>query len=50
MISTLVIAVPSLAAYHYFRERTNLFGDMLEKEVTDLVVEWLMAKECAHAD
>ncbi len=46
----LVIAVPSLAAYHYFRERTNLFGDMLEKEVTDLVVEWLMEKEPERAD
>jgi len=46
----LVIAVPSLAAYHYFRERTNLFGDMLEKEVTDLVVAWLMAKENARAN
>jgi len=46
----LVIAVPSLAAFHYFKERTNLFGDMLEKEVTDLVIEWLMAKEQPGAD
>jgi len=41
----LVIAVPSLAGYHYFRQRTNLYGDLLEKEVTDLVVEWMMKKE-----
>jgi len=46
----LCIAVPSLAAYHWFRERTNLYGDMLEKEVTDLVAAWLMAKEQPHAD
>lgn len=46
----LVIAVPSLAAFHYFRERTNLYGDLLEKEVTDLVIECLMKKEPGHAD
>jgi biopolymer transport protein ExbB len=46
----LVIAVPSLAAYHWFRERTNLYGDMLEKEVTDLVIAWLMTKEQPRAD
>jgi len=46
----LCIAVPALAAFHWFKERTNLYGDMLEKEVTDLVVEWLMAKEAPRAD
>ena len=46
----LVIAVPSLAMFHYFRERTNLYGDMLDREVTDLVVEWLMKKEPDRAE
>ncbi len=41
----LVIAVPALGFYHYFKDRTNLYGDMLEQEVTDLMTSWLMKKE-----
>ena len=61
----LVIAVPSLALYHYFRSRVSLFGSMLEEEASDLITSWYLeggstssesgvastsAGEAAHAD
>jgi len=36
----LAIAVPALALYHYFKARTNLFGVMLEEEVSQLLSDW----------
>lgn len=38
----LVIAVPSLAAYHYFRIRTNSFALLLEERVNELINDWFM--------
>ena len=40
----LMIAIPALFAYHFFKSRTNLFGVMLEEEVTQLTSRWLMRK------
>ncbi|MBN2414178.1 MotA/TolQ/ExbB proton channel family protein [candidate division KSB1 bacterium] len=41
----LVIAVPSLAAYHYFRTRINIFALILEEEVNELILNLFMKKE-----
>jgi len=41
----LVIAVPSLAAYHYFRTRINILALTLEEKVNELILEWFMKKE-----
>ncbi len=41
----LVIAVPSLAAYHYFRTRVNIFALILEEEINELVLNLFMKKE-----
>ena len=38
----LVIAVPALALYHYFRSRISLFGSMLEEEASDLITSWYL--------
>lgn len=46
----LIIAVPSLAAYHYYRTKTNMFALNLEKQVNDLILEWFMKKELPHAN
>jgi biopolymer transport protein ExbB len=48
LITTIVglaIAMPALAAYHYFKTQTNKLGDILETEVSDLVDEWLVPEE-----
>lgn len=46
----LVIAVPALAVYHYFRSRTTLFGLELEEQVNELMSRWLMKREADDAD
>ena len=45
----LCIAVPSLFAYHLFKNRTNLFAVMLEEEVTEFISTFLMEAEADHA-
>jgi biopolymer transport protein ExbB len=45
LVTTIVglgIAMPTLAAYHFFKTRTNRLGDILETEVSDLIDDWLM--------
>jgi len=39
----IAIAIPFLAFFHYFQNRTNLFSAVLEKETTDLVSDWLLS-------
>lgn len=38
------IAVPTLAAYHFFRARTNLFGILLEEDASQLVTDWFVVQ------
>lgn len=48
LITTMVglcIAVPALFAYHLFKNRTQLFGVMLEEEITELIASFLMETE-----
>jgi biopolymer transport protein ExbB len=45
----LVIAVPALAIYHYFRSRTNIYGIQLAEQVTELTSGWLMKRNTDHA-
>ena len=45
----LIIAVPALALYHFFRIRTNSFALMLEEQVNDLINDWFMNGEDYHA-
>ena len=52
LITTMVglcIAVPTLFVYHFFRSRTNLFGVMLEEEVTELIADWRMTEGTTDA-
>lgn len=44
----LVIAVPSLALYHYFRGRTTAFADELETQVSELTIEWFVKRGAAR--
>jgi biopolymer transport protein ExbB len=41
----LVVAIPSLFAYHFFKSRTNIFGVELEEEATELISDWMMKKD-----
>jgi biopolymer transport protein ExbB/TolQ len=36
----LLIAVPALAAYHYFRIRTRMFSFALEEQLSHLIDHW----------
>ncbi len=38
----LAIAIPFLALHHFFKSKTSMFGAILEKEVTDLLSEWML--------
>jgi biopolymer transport protein ExbB len=40
----LAVAIPFLAAYHFFKYRTAAFGAQLEEEVTSLLTAWLLKK------
>lgn len=47
MITTaagLIVAMPSLAAYHFFRSLANRYRDDLEAEVGELLTEWKLEK------
>lgn len=46
----LVIAIPTLGLYHYFKSRTTLYAIMLEEQVTELISRWLMKRTASHAD
>ena len=43
------MAIPFLALYHYFKNKTSNFKLLLEEEVTQLIIEWLMKPEDANA-
>src|SRR3989442_10556462 len=43
------LAIPFLALYHYFKNKTNNFKLLLEEDVTELIIEWLMKEDHAHA-
>lgn len=36
----LIVAMPALALYHYFKSRTNAFADELEATISELAIEW----------
>lgn len=40
----LIIAIPFLGLYHYFKSRTNAYATMLEAEATELIGEWMLPK------
>ena len=42
------LAIPFLAFFHYFRNRTNNFLILLEGDVTEMTVDWLIDKEGPH--
>ncbi len=42
------LAIPFLACFHYFRNKTRNFEILLEDEVADLVIEWFVDKEGDH--
>ena len=46
----LVVAIPALFAYHFFKARTQFFAVVLEEEITTFITEHLMPKEVGHAD
>ena len=41
----LIIAIPSLGFYHWYRSRTNNYGVALEEQSSELISDWLMKKE-----
>jgi biopolymer transport protein ExbB len=41
----LAIAMPAMAAYHFFKTKTNKLGDILETEASDLIDEWLVPED-----
>lgn len=45
----LAIAIPFLAMHHYFKNKTGIFGAIMEKEMTALLSEWFMGKGAARA-
>lgn len=42
------LAIPFLASFHYFRNKTRNFEIVLEDEVADLVIEWFVDREGDH--
>lgn len=42
------LAIPFLAFFHYFRNRTRNFEILLENEVAELSTEWFVDKEESH--
>lgn len=44
----LIIAVPSLGLYHYFRSRTSHFAGILGEEVSNLMNAWFLKREADH--
>lgn len=45
----LIIAVPALALYHFFRIRTNSFALLLEERVNEMINDWFLNGEEYHA-
>ncbi len=45
----LAIAIPFLALFHYFKSRTNMYGAVLERELTGLTSEWFLSKGASDA-
>lgn len=43
----LVLAIPLLTAYHYFKNRAASHAAMLESEITDLMTLWFLPRETA---
>lgn len=39
----LIVAMPALALFHYFKSRTNAYADELEATIAELTVEWFAA-------
>jgi len=42
------LAIPFLACFHYFRNKTRNFEILLEDEVADLTIEWFVDREDKH--
>ena len=42
------LAIPFLAFFHYFRNKTNNFQILLEDDVTEMTIDWLIDKEGSH--
>jgi biopolymer transport protein ExbB len=40
----LIVAMPTLATYHFFKQRTNAYTDELEAVLQELTVEWFAKK------
>lgn len=41
----LIVAVPALGLYHYFKSRTSQYGGILGEEVSNLMNAWFLKKE-----
>lgn len=46
----LVVAIPSLFAYHIFKSRTQLYGVLLEEQSSALVSAWFMKETRSDSD
>lgn len=46
----IAFAILFLAAYHYFRSRTNFYGVVVTEEVNNLISEWLMKEPIRDAN
>ena len=42
------LAIPFLACFHYFRNKTRNFEILLEDEVAELIIEWFVDREGDH--
>jgi biopolymer transport protein ExbB len=46
----LIIAIPSLASYHFFKSKINSFGIRLEETVDTLMAPWLHSENSASSE
>lgn len=46
----LIVALPALGLHHYFKNRTVVFGLMLEKSINDLLSDWFSSPETVRAN
>jgi len=42
------LAIPFLALFHFFRNRTNTLQIQLEDNITELTIDWFIDKEASH--
>ena len=42
------LAIPFLALFHFFRNRTNILQIQLEDHITELTIDWFIDKEATH--